>query len=80
MLNIALIGCGRIGRMHADLIERHSQSRLAAVFDPVSDAAEAVAGPVVALGTAHAAKFPAAVEAACAVSPALPDRMASNPL
>lgn len=39
-------------------------------------AAEGVSGPVVALGTAHAAKFPAAVKAACGVSPALPERMA----
>lgn len=39
-------------------------------------AAEAVSGPVVALATAHAAKFPDAVEAACGVRPALPPRMA----
>lgn len=38
-------------------------------------AAEAVKGPVVALATAHAAKFPDAVEAACGVRPALPPRM-----
>ena len=39
-------------------------------------AAEAVKGPVVALATAHAAKFPDAVEAACGQRPALPARMA----
>lgn len=39
-------------------------------------AAEAVSGPVVALASAHAAKFPDAVEAACGVRPALPPRMA----
>lgn len=33
-------------------------------------------GPVVALETAHPAKFPAAVEAACGQHPALPERMA----
>ena len=43
MLNIALIGCGRIGRMHADLIDRHKQSRLFSVYDPVAAAANAVA-------------------------------------
>jgi threonine synthase len=32
--------------------------------------------PMVALGTAHAAKFPDAVEAACGVRPKLPERMA----
>lgn len=39
-------------------------------------AAEAVSGPVVALATAHAAKFPDAVEAACGQRPTLPARMA----
>ncbi len=39
-------------------------------------AAEGVTGPAVALATAHAAKFPDAVEAACGVRPALPPRMA----
>ena len=33
-------------------------------------------GPTVALATAHAAKFPDAVEAACGVRPGLPPRMA----
>jgi len=32
--------------------------------------------PMICLGTAHAAKFPDAVEAACGVRPALPPRMA----
>ncbi|HUF87044.1 MAG TPA: threonine synthase [Thermohalobaculum sp.] len=32
--------------------------------------------PMIALGTAHAAKFPDAVEAACGIRPALPERMA----
>ncbi|MEL7465862.1 MAG: threonine synthase [Pseudomonadota bacterium] len=39
-------------------------------------AALAHPGPCVALATAHAAKFPDAVEAACGVRPALPARMA----
>ena len=43
-------------------------------------AAELVRGdpavPMIALGTAHAAKFPDAVEKACGVRPALPPRMA----
>ncbi|MGB0505435.1 MAG: threonine synthase [Pikeienuella sp.] len=38
--------------------------------------AETATGPVVALATAHAAKFPAAVEDACDISPALPPHMA----
>jgi myo-inositol 2-dehydrogenase/D-chiro-inositol 1-dehydrogenase len=33
MLNIALIGCGRIGRMHADLVQANPRSRLACVHD-----------------------------------------------
>lgn len=44
MLNIALFGCGRIGRMHANLINRHEKSRLIAVYDPVAEAAQAIAG------------------------------------
>jgi threonine synthase len=32
--------------------------------------------PMVVLGTAHAAKFPDAVEDACGIRPALPPRMA----
>jgi len=32
--------------------------------------------PMIALGTAHAAKFPDAVEAACGTRPALPPQMA----
>lgn len=43
MLKIALIGCGRIGRMHADIIERHEQSCLSAVYDAVPAAAQALA-------------------------------------
>jgi threonine synthase len=38
--------------------------------------AEMASGPVVALATAHAAKFPAAVQAACGISPTLPPHMA----
>jgi threonine synthase len=34
------------------------------------------ATPMVVLGTAHAAKFPDAVEEACGIRPALPPRMA----
>ncbi len=41
-----------------------------------ADARGAVATPMVTLATAHAAKFPDAVEAACGVRPALPPHMA----
>ncbi len=41
-----------------------------------SDVRRDVSVPMVALGTAHAAKFPDAVEAACGVRPPLPPRMA----
>ncbi|MHA1157437.1 MAG: inositol 2-dehydrogenase [Alphaproteobacteria bacterium] len=33
MINMAVLGCGRIGRMHAANIERHDRLHLAAVFD-----------------------------------------------
>jgi threonine synthase len=35
--------------------------------------------PMIVLGTAHAAKFPDAVEAACRLRPALPDWLADLP-
>lgn len=43
MLNIALIGCGRIGAMHAKLIANHDQCSLAAVHDPVEVARDKLA-------------------------------------
>lgn len=43
MLRIALLGCGRIGRMHAALVARHPGCELTLVCDPVTAAAEAVA-------------------------------------
>ena len=43
MLRIAVLGCGRIGRMHADNIAVHPRARLAAVFDIDRQSAEAVA-------------------------------------
>ncbi|KUF12127.1 inositol 2-dehydrogenase [Pseudoponticoccus marisrubri] len=44
MLNIALIGCGRIGRMHAEIVRAYPRSRLACVHDVHAAAAEAVRG------------------------------------
>ena len=35
--------------------------------------------PMIVLGTAHAAKFPAAIQAACGVRPVLPDWLADLP-
>ncbi|UCI31637.1 inositol 2-dehydrogenase [Mesorhizobium sp. B4-1-4] len=43
MLRIAVLGCGRIGQMHAANVARHPRSKLAAVFDVNSEAAEKVA-------------------------------------
>ena len=43
MLNIAILGCGRIGAMHADNIAAHPRSQLAGVFDINRAAAEACA-------------------------------------
>jgi len=42
MIRIALLGCGRIGKMHAATIVRSSKAELAAAYDPVSAAAEEV--------------------------------------
>ena len=43
MLRIAVLGCGRIGQMHAANIARHPRAELAAVYDVNHPAAEAVA-------------------------------------
>jgi myo-inositol 2-dehydrogenase/D-chiro-inositol 1-dehydrogenase len=42
MVRIGLMGCGRIGRVHADSINVHRQAELARVFDPFEDAARDV--------------------------------------
>ena len=44
MLNVGLLGAGRIGQVHAVNIAGHGQSRLAAVADVHAPAAEALAG------------------------------------
>jgi myo-inositol 2-dehydrogenase/D-chiro-inositol 1-dehydrogenase len=43
MLNMALFGCGRIGRVHASSIADHDDAKLVWVCDPVADAAQALA-------------------------------------
>lgn len=43
MLNIALIGAGRIGQVHAKTIAAHPQATLTLVCDPFGDAAEKLA-------------------------------------
>jgi len=42
VLKIALLGCGRIGKMHAATIDRAADAKLAAVFDPIAEAASQV--------------------------------------
>ncbi|WP_425099426.1 inositol 2-dehydrogenase [Tropicibacter sp. S64] len=43
MTRIALLGCGRIGQMHADIIAAHPRASLAGVFDTHGPAAQAAA-------------------------------------
>lgn len=43
MLRIAVIGAGRIGKIHAGNVARHPRARLVAVVDPVEAAAKALA-------------------------------------
>ena len=43
MLRIAVLGCGRIGRMHAQNIHNHHRSQLAGVFDVLDEASRSVA-------------------------------------
>jgi myo-inositol 2-dehydrogenase/D-chiro-inositol 1-dehydrogenase len=42
MTKFALLGCGRIGKMHAATISSAPGAELVAVYDPVTDAADAV--------------------------------------
>lgn len=44
MLNIAVLGCGRIGQMHARNISRHPRAKLASVFDIDAAAAQRIGG------------------------------------
>jgi myo-inositol 2-dehydrogenase/D-chiro-inositol 1-dehydrogenase len=44
MVRLGLIGCGRIGRVHADSIDVHPRAELAYVYDPVEAAAREVGG------------------------------------
>ncbi len=44
MLNVGLLGCGRIGRVHAASLARIEGARVAAVADAMAEAAEALAG------------------------------------
>lgn len=43
MISFALLGCGRIGAMHARNLAKAAGARLATVFDPNADAAKAAA-------------------------------------
>jgi len=56
MLNIAVLGCGRIGQMHARNIARHPRAQLASVFDVDAGAAER-------LGSALNVKVAASIDA-----------------
>ena len=40
MLNVGLLGCGRISRVHADSVTVHPRARLARVYDPITAAAQ----------------------------------------
>ena len=42
MVNIALIGCGRIGQMHAANVAKHERTKLEMVFDADQESAEKV--------------------------------------
>jgi threonine synthase len=63
---------GRVYRETGELVDPHSAIGIAAGRAKARDPRM----PVVALGTAHPAKFPDAVERACGFRPALPPRLA----
>src|SRR5215472_1479349 len=43
MVGMAVLGCGRIGRIHAGNLARHPRAKLVAVFDVASDVARQIA-------------------------------------
>lgn len=43
MVGIAVLGCGRIGRIHARNLARHPRARLRMVFDVLAEAAQQTA-------------------------------------
>lgn len=61
------------------LIDPHTAVGVAVAEKEVRDPARDPAMPMIVLGTAHPAKFPDAVEAACGVRPALPEWLADLP-
>ena len=61
MLGIALLGCGRIGRMHAGNIAAHPRARLAAVYD-LDAAAAAEVGAIHGAPVAESAEAMLAME------------------
>ena len=56
MLRIAVIGAGRIGKVHAATVAAHPQARLVLVCDPFIEAAKALAEPLGARASADAAE------------------------
>jgi myo-inositol 2-dehydrogenase / D-chiro-inositol 1-dehydrogenase len=54
MVGMAVLGCGRIGRIHAGNLARHPRAKLVAVFDVASDAARQTASE---LGVKRAASL-----------------------
>ena len=61
---------GEVYRTTGTIIDPHTAVGLQAAYELTPE------GPVIALATAHPAKFPDAVEKACGVRPTLPDQMA----
>jgi hypothetical protein len=75
MLGIAVLGCGRIGAMHAANISAHPRARLAAVQDINSAAAEAVSASTGAPVMDSAAAVFASRDVDAVLTPRQPRRM-----
>ena len=41
-VNIAVIGCGRIGQMHAKNVQLHEKTNLACIYDPNDEFAKKI--------------------------------------
>ena len=65
-VRFAVLGCGRIGRMHADLLHRQVRGTdVTVVYDVMREAAEAVAGATGARVASSIAAFKMSSERPC---------------
>ena len=56
-VSIAVIGCGRIGQMHAKNIQLHEQTNLICIYDPNEEFAKKVSNDLNVLAVENAVSY-----------------------